>query len=75
MIPSITQTKSWLRPKGWFNEHEEKILVNRLLRDDPAKSSMDNRQAVTPKALWKALRDYDVCEYHRLSSVIMHMQV
>lgn len=61
MPPSPTQTKGILRGKnGWFNEHEEKILVNRIIRDDPSKGTMHNRQAVTPKMLWKALRDYDM---------------
>ncbi|KAK5080933.1 hypothetical protein LTR05_008249 [Lithohypha guttulata] len=45
---------------GWFNEREEKILVNRLLRDDPSKGDMHNRQAVTLPLLWKALKDYDL---------------
>lgn len=35
MPPGATQTKHWFRGKnGWFNEHEEKILVNRVLRDE-----------------------------------------
>ncbi|KAJ5288524.1 transporter [Penicillium angulare] len=61
MPASPTQTKGWLRGKdGWFNEHEEKIMVNRILRDDPSKGGMHNRQPVTPKMLWKALKDYDM---------------
>ena len=60
MAPSITQTKAPWRPKGWFNEREEKILTNRLLRDDPSKGDMHNRQAVNLKLLWKALCDYDL---------------
>ncbi|OJJ04056.1 hypothetical protein ASPVEDRAFT_891342 [Aspergillus versicolor CBS 583.65] len=60
MAPSPTQTKAWWRPHGWFNEHEEKIMVNRILRDDPSKGDMHNRQAITPKLLWKSLCDYDI---------------
>ncbi|OQE30000.1 hypothetical protein PENSTE_c002G04433 [Penicillium steckii] len=61
MPPSPTQTKGRFRGKeGWFNEHEEKIMVNRVLRDDPSKGGMHNRQAVTPRMLWHALKDYDM---------------
>lgn len=60
MAPSPTQTKSWWRPKGWFNEREETIMVNRILRDDPSKGDMHNRQAVDLKLLWKSLIDYDL---------------
>lgn len=37
MPPSPTQTKTWFRPKGWFTEREEVIIVNKVLRDDPTK--------------------------------------
>lgn len=61
MPASPCQTASRFRGKnGWFNEHEEKILVNRLLRDDPSKGDMHNRQAVGPRRLWKCLKDYDL---------------
>jgi hypothetical protein len=58
--PSPTQTAGRFRGKSWFNEREEKIMVNRVIRDDPSKGSMHNRQAVTPKLLWEALCDYDM---------------
>ncbi|KAI9838987.1 MAG: hypothetical protein M1819_004195 [Sarea resinae] len=59
--PSPTQTASIFRGKdGWFSEHEEKIMVNRILRDDPGKGGMHNRQAVGPKLLWESLKDYDM---------------
>lgn len=44
--PSPTQTASRFRgKKGWFSDREETILVTRVLKDDPTKSSMHNRQA------------------------------
>ncbi|PMD16721.1 phthalate transporter [Hyaloscypha hepaticicola] len=64
--PSPTQTKShgirgyFRGKKGWFTEREEVIMVTRILRDDPGKSTMHNRQAITPGLLWASLTDYDM---------------
>lgn len=56
---SPTQTASWFRGKdGWFNEHEEKIMVNRILRDDPSKGDMHNRQGLGIKQLYRCISDY-----------------
>jgi hypothetical protein len=61
MPPGPCQTKNWFRGKdGWISEHEEYILVNRLLRDDPSKGDMNNRQAVGPIRLFKALKDWEL---------------
>lgn len=61
MMPaSAVQTKKWFRPQGWFTTREVGIVVNRVLRDDPSKGDMHNRQAVTPRRLWNALKDYDM---------------
>lgn len=60
MNPSPTQTKRPWRPNGWFSEREETILVNRILRDDPSKCGMHNRQGITLKMLWKSLSDYEL---------------
>jgi len=57
--PSPTQTASRFRGKdGWFTERQEKIMVNRVLRDDPGKGSMHNRQAISWAMLKDCLFDY-----------------
>ncbi|KAJ7089308.1 allantoate permease [Mycena belliarum] len=60
MPPSPTQTKAWFRPNGWFTEREETIAVSRILRDDPSKGDMHNREGLTVKRLWTAVCDYDL---------------
>ncbi|KAI6016943.1 allantoate permease [Pisolithus microcarpus] len=65
MPPSPTQTKTWFRPKGWFTEREEVIMVNRILRDDPTKATtlsgdMHNREGLSLRRLWTAICDYDL---------------
>lgn len=61
MPAGACQTAGILRGKnGWFTEHEEKIMVNRILRDDPSKGDMNNRTGVNLPMLWKCLKDYDL---------------
>lgn len=60
MPAGATQTASWFRGKnGWFSEHEEYILVNRVLRDDPSKGDMNNRTGVSARLLWKTVTDWE----------------
>ncbi|GMG21552.1 unnamed protein product [Ambrosiozyma monospora] len=58
MVPSPVQTKKPWNKKGWFTEREEYIIVNKVLRDDPTKGDMHNRQGVTLKMLWQGISDY-----------------
>ncbi|KAJ5885492.1 major facilitator superfamily domain-containing protein [Penicillium taxi] len=60
LIPGPTQSKTWWNPKGIFSEREETIIVNRVLRDDPSKGDMHNRQGLSLSMLWKSLKDYDL---------------
>jgi hypothetical protein len=60
MPSSAVATKTWFRPKGWFTDREVGIVVNRVLRDDPDKGDMHNREGITPKSLFRSLKDYDM---------------
>ncbi|KAJ7597353.1 major facilitator superfamily domain-containing protein [Mycena floridula] len=71
MMPPPTQSKTWYRPNGWFTEREEIIMVNRILRDDPSKSSMHNRQGLSPRMLWTAMRDWRMWPLYCLGLVHM----
>lgn len=75
MPPSPTQTKKWFRPNGWFNEREETILVSRVLRDDPTKGDMHNREGLTIKRLWTAVCDYDLWPLYILCVTLCVSQV
>ena len=53
---SPARTKSLLYPKSWYSEREEIIMINRLLRDDPAKGLTTLKEPVTGRAIidtWK----------------------
>ncbi|KAL4779969.1 putative MFS transporter [Aspergillus varians] len=60
LVPGPTQTKTPWNKKGYFTEREEKIIVNRVLRDDPSKGDMHNRQGLSLSMLWQSLKDYDL---------------
>lgn len=69
MPASAVQTKTWFRPNGWFTDRELTIVVNRVLRDDPRKGDMHNRQAITPQCLWSAMKDYDLWPIYALGLI------
>ena len=73
MPPSITEPAlAFKRPDGtnkWWTEEEEKILVNRLLRDDPTKGDMNNRTAVSFKKILKTIIDPDLLPIYIVSNL------
>lgn len=61
MPPGPCETSGWFRgPSGWFTEREETIMVNRIIREDPSKSSMHNREPISLQLLWQSVTDYDL---------------
>ncbi|OTA68676.1 MFS general substrate transporter [Hypoxylon sp. EC38] len=66
MPQSPARTKSWWNPKGYFNEREEKIIVNSVIRDDPQKGGMYNRQGLSVKQIWECAKDYDMWPLYAL---------
>ncbi|RDW93492.1 uncharacterized protein DSM5745_00814 [Aspergillus mulundensis] len=70
MPASAVETKTWFRPNGWFSDREVRIVVNRVLRDDPSKGDMHNREAITLSALWDSLCDYDLLPIYLLGLVV-----
>lgn len=57
---SAAHTKTWYRKNGWCTDREEKIFINRVLKDDPSKGDMNNRKPVSPKQLLSSLLDYEL---------------
>ncbi len=43
-----------------ISSRQEKIIVNRILREDPSKSSMHTREALTPRLFFQSLKDFDL---------------
>lgn len=43
-----------------FTPREEVIMINRVLRDDPTKGDMHNRQSIGASGFMKSLMDYDL---------------
>lgn len=61
MPPGPCETTGWFRGQnGWFTEREEVIMVNRVIREDPSKSGMHNREPITLSLLWQSLKDFDL---------------
>ncbi|KAF6754358.1 major facilitator superfamily domain-containing protein [Ephemerocybe angulata] len=57
--------------RGWFNEREQVIMVNRVLRDDPTKSDMHNREGLSIKMIWDSACDWRLWPIYALGLVHM----
>lgn len=71
MPASPTRTKNWLYKNGWFTEREQKIIVNRVIRDDPGKGGMHVRQGIDWSGFRKSLADYDLWPMYVLGLVTL----
>ena len=65
--PSPTQTAETYTRKSWFSAHEEKIMVNRILRDDPSKGDMHNRQALSFGMIRECLTDWHMAPIYLIA--------
>jgi hypothetical protein len=46
-------------------------MVNRVLRDDPSKSDMHNREGLTIRMIWNALKDWKLWPIYSVGLVHM----
>ncbi|GAA6003850.1 hypothetical protein JCM10207_006435 [Rhodosporidiobolus poonsookiae] len=69
LAPSPSQTKTRWRPNGIYTDHEAKIVVNRVIRDEPEKATMHNRQALSFSLLWKSFTDFDLYPFYLMGLV------
>ncbi|GAA5840706.1 hypothetical protein JCM9279_007409 [Rhodotorula babjevae] len=69
LAPSPSQTKAAWRPNGIFTDREAKIAVMRIIRDEPQKATMHNRQPLTLKLLWRSAKDYDLYPMYALGVI------
>ncbi len=60
MPKSPSETKTRFRPNGYLTSREAKVIVNRVIRDDPGKGGMHNRQPLTFKMIFNSLTDWDL---------------
>ncbi|WWC72811.1 uncharacterized protein I206_106775 [Kwoniella pini CBS 10737] len=58
MPQAPTRTKSKLAPDGYITDREAKIIVNRVIRDDPGKGGMHNRQALSFGMIFSSIMDW-----------------
>lgn len=54
---SPVSTRSVLVRKAWYTDREEKIMINRLLRDDPAKGLTGIKEPANFSDIWAAWSD------------------
>jgi len=66
---SPVNTKSVLRPKPWFTDREEKIMINRLLRDDPAKGLTGIKEPARLSDIWAAWTDNSMWGFYFLGLI------
>lgn len=58
LAPSPSQTKKSWRKHAYYTDKDVKVIVNRIIRDDPTKATMHNRQALSLGLLWKSIKDW-----------------
>jgi hypothetical protein len=65
--PTQTANRYWGNGAAWFSKHEEHIMVNRILRDDPGKGGMHNREALDLSMLKACLADWHLLPLYAIA--------
>lgn len=61
MTPSSpVASKTWFWRRGWYTARKEVVQVNRIIRDDPSKAGMHNRQGLTLRQMYKSAADWQL---------------
>ncbi|GAA6040653.1 hypothetical protein JCM8097_008088 [Rhodosporidiobolus ruineniae] len=70
LVPGPAQTKTRINPKGWFTERQAGIIINKIIRDDPTKGDMHNREGITFRAFFSALGDWDLLPLYSIGFLL-----
>lgn len=70
MVASPVQTKRPWNKNGWLSEHEEKMIVNKVVRNDPSKGDLNNKKSLSFKQIYDSLLNWHLWPVYIIGIVI-----